>query len=176
LKKIIVFFSLLFFYTSAFAISQKQLELLQIVRDVAKLTPCKNGKTYPDTLAAICLRESSAGKNLIGDFHKNTPITEASLGVMQIKVSTVRYVALYTKKLKWTQKKSDKQIANLLFSNNRFSATVAANYFRILIDYRKTYFYAVSGYNGGYYNYTYYKKIIKDLRYIQYFVKKGVLT
>ncbi|HFU74483.1 MAG TPA: hypothetical protein ENK65_02910, partial [Helicobacteraceae bacterium] len=67
---------------SLFSMSPEQLRILQDVRDVARTISDNNGVTYEDTISAICLTESSAGKNVIGDFKPNIVITRASLGVM----------------------------------------------------------------------------------------------
>ncbi len=73
--------------------SPKQLHVLQTVRDVAKTIPDKHGQTYENTVSAICITESSAGKNTIGDFHNKNSLTKASLGPMQVRVSTARHVS-----------------------------------------------------------------------------------
>lgn len=143
--------------------SDDQLQILDTVRKVAKQTPDTNGKTYEDTMSAICLTESSAGANILGDFQKNIPITKASLGVMQVQVQTARYVAQEIKELRWVSKLSDSQIANRLLSDPVFSAKVATHYFILLKKNRKDYMKSISGYNGGFINKPYYERVLKSL-------------
>ncbi|MBU0631455.1 transglycosylase SLT domain-containing protein, partial [bacterium] len=154
------------FTISLFAISDEQLNTLQIVRDVARTVPADNGETYEDTLSAICLTESSAGKNLIGDFKKNVVLTKASLGVMQVQVATARYVAQRVENLSWVLSLSNAQIANRLLTDIEFSARIAAHYFVILKNTRETYLHSVSGYNGGMTNMPYYSRVMKNLMII----------
>ncbi|WP_345991656.1 transglycosylase SLT domain-containing protein [Sulfurimonas sp. HSL-1716] len=154
------------FMTSLFAITDDQLRTLQIVRDVARTVPAKNGETYEDTLSAICLTESSAGKNLIGDFNKNVILTKASLGVMQVQVATARFVAGKVESMSWISSMSNAQIANRLLTDVEFSARIAAHYFVILRDTRKKYLHSVSGYNGGMVNMPYYSRVMKNLTII----------
>ena len=82
------------------SMTPKQLHVLQTVRDVAKSIPDKNGKTYENTLSAICLTESTAGKHTIGDYKHKKSFTKASLGPMQIQVSTARHVSQTVKNLR----------------------------------------------------------------------------
>ena len=135
--------------SSLFALSQKQIDTLQAVRDVAKTIPDKTGETFENTLSAICLTESSGGVNMIGDFKKGTSITKASIGAMQIQARTARFMAETYKALNYIRPMSDLKIVNKLVSDIKFSATIAAYYMKWLSDYRKTYYSAVSGYNGG---------------------------
>ena len=152
--------------SSLFALSTEQLKTLQIVRDVARTVPADNGETYEDTLSAICLTESSAGKNLIGDFKKNVVLTKASLGVMQVQVATARFVARKVEALAWIDKMSNAQIANRLLTDVEFSARIAAHYFVLLKNDREKYFHSVSGYNGGMENKPYYSRVMKNLQLI----------
>lgn len=159
-----------------FGISSKQLETLQTVRNIAKSIPDKRGETFEDTISAICLTESSAGKNLIGDFKEGTSITKASLGVMQIQVATVKHVATYRKKFRYLLKKTDAEIANMLLTNIRFSARIATTYLVMLRNARPYYYNAVSGYNGGWNNWTYYSRVQKNLTLVRKLLKKNKLT
>ncbi len=167
--------ALSFITSTLFALSQKQIDTIQAIRDVARTIPDKNGETYENTLSAICLTESSAGRDMIGDFKKGTSVTKASLGAMQIQASTARFMARTYKELAWVNDLSDFKIVNKLISDIKFSATIAAYYMKWLNDYRKTYYSAVSGYNGGLSNWKYYKRVKKNLRYVQKLVKQGVL-
>lgn len=178
--KLLLLLSLIFSF-SLFAseendISDNQIKVLNTVRNIAKTIPDTKGKTYEDTMSAICLTESSAGQNLIGDFHKNVPLTKASLGVMQIQVQTVRYVASQVKKLSWTRSLNDSQIANRLLTDSEFSARVATHYFLLLKHSRKNYMSAISGYNGGITNAPYFEKVTKNLEDIKALKKEKKLS
>lgn len=156
-------------------ITPQQIATLQTVRDIARTVPDRFGETYENTLSAICLTESSGGKNIIGDFTKGTDITKASLGPMQIQVSTARYVAGNVESLGWLLKLSDKQIANLLLTDLKLSAEIAANYIVMLKHQRKDYLKVISGYNGGMENWPYIVKVMKQMKEVRALVKSGVL-
>jgi hypothetical protein len=156
--------------------TKKQLHVLQTVRDVAKTIPDKHGKTYENTLSAICITESSAGKNTIGDFHNKKSITKASLGPMQVRVSTARHVSQNVKKLSWLNKLTDIQLAARLLGDTRLSAKVAAYYVVLLHNQRGNAFNAISGYNGGMVNHQYYNKIIKNQAVVAQLVSSGKLS
>ncbi len=170
------FLTLIFILTvQIFALTPEQIKVLQTVRDVARTIPDYTGETYENTLAAICLTESSAGKNIIGDFKKGIVITKASLGSMQIQVATARFVAKRVKALKWINTLNDAQIANKLLTDIKTSAQISAYYLTILRKKRKHYFNMVSGYNGGMSNNPYYQRVMKNMQYIEKFVKNGTL-
>lgn len=162
--------------SSLFALSQKQIDTLQAVRDVAKTIPDKKGETFENTLSAICLTESSGGINMIGDFKKGTSVTKASIGAMQIQTRTARFMATTYKELNWINKMSDIKIVNRLIRDIEFSAIIAAYYMKWLSDYRKTYYSAVSGYNGGLSNWKYYKRVKRNMITVKGLVKKGTLN
>lgn len=164
------------FVISLFAISPEQLSVLQNVRDVARTVSDNNGNTYEDTISAICLTESSAGKNVIGDFKTNIVITHASLGVMQVQVATARYLSQRITALSWLQKLSNAQIANKLISNVELSARISSHYIVFLMNHRKDYFQAVSGYNGGMRNHPYYARVMKNMQLIKKLKRHGKLT
>ena len=170
---------LLFLFTATAllqaAVTPSQLSTLQTVRDVARTVPDNWGETYENTLSAICLTESSAGKNIIGDFHKGTKITKASLGPMQIQVATARYVARRVDALKWLDTRSDKQIANLLLTDLKLSAEIAAHYIVILKNRRHDYMMSVSGYNGGMENWPYFIRVMKNMKLVKALVASGAL-
>jgi len=166
---------LVIFVHSVFALTKKQIDILQTIRDVAKSVPDKRGVTFENTLSAICLVESNAGKKLIGDVKKNVPITKASLGILQIQPPTARFIATKFKRLKFILKMSNYELVNKLVTNIKFSALVAAHYLVWLRNTRKTYYYAVSGYNGGYRNWRYYKRVKRKLKVIKSYVKRGLL-
>ncbi|WP_295052915.1 transglycosylase SLT domain-containing protein [Sulfuricurvum sp.] len=154
----------------------KQLHVLQTVRDVARSIPDKNGKTYEDTVSAICLTESSAGKNTIGDFKHKKSFTKASLGAMQIQVATARHVSQNVKKLRWLNDLSDVQLAGRLLGDIRLSAKVATHYLVLLQNQRLDSFYAISGYNGGTINHTYYNRVMKNKDLVNHLVSSGKLS
>ena len=165
----------LFFTLQLFALSPEQLKVLQIVRDVARTVPDYKGETYENTLAAICLTESSAGQNIIGDFKKGIIITKASLGTMQIQVATARYIGSRIETLKWINSLTDAQIANKLLTDVKTSAQISAYYLTILKKSRKHYFNMISGYNGGFSNSPYYKRVMKNMKYLDKYVQNGQL-
>lgn len=170
------FLTLIFIVTvQIFALTPEQIKVLQTVRDVARTIPDYTGETYENTLAAICMTESSAGKNIIGDFKKGIVITKASLGSMQIQVATARYVAKRVKALQWINTLNDAQIANKLLTDVKTSAQISAYYLTLLKKKRKHYFNMVSGYNGGMSNHPYYKRVMKNMKYLEQFVKNGKL-
>lgn len=158
-----------------FALSQEQLKVLQTVRDVARTIPDYSGETYENTLAAICLTESSAGENIIGDFRPGIIITRASLGSMQIQVGTARYVARSIPALGWLNGLSDAQIANKLLTDVKTSAQISAHYLALLKKSRKDYFRMISGYNGGMTNMPYYERVMKNRKLLEKYIKSGQL-
>ncbi|HEX5623345.1 MAG TPA: transglycosylase SLT domain-containing protein [Sulfuricurvum sp.] len=173
---IILFATVSFANETSNKMTPKQLHVLQTVRDVAKSIPDRNGKTYENTLSAICITESDAGDNIIGDYRKKKSITTASLGAMQIRVNTARHVSQYVKKLSWLNKLSDIQIAARLLGDIRLSAKVAAHYVVLLHEQRRNSFHAVSGYNGGMNNHPYYNRVMKNMALVDHLVSSGKLS
>jgi hypothetical protein len=158
------------------SMTPKQLHVLQTVRDVAKSIPDKNGKTYENTLSAICITESSAGKNTIGDFKHKKSFTKASLGPMQIQVATARHVSQNVKKLRWLNTLSDVQLAGRLLGDIKLSAQVATHYLVLLQNKRLDHFYAISGYNGGTTNRPYYNRVMKNMELVNHLLSSGKLS
>ena len=156
-------------------ISEKQLETLQIVRDVARTISDNSGETYENTLSAICITESSAGVHLLGDVKEGTDITKASLGAMQIQLRTAKHIAKLTPSLNYLLKLSDEKLATLLLTDVRTSTKIAAHLLVRLKHSRKHYFNMVSGYNGGYSNAPYYARVKKNLELVYKLVKKGLI-
>lgn len=173
-----IIYIMLLFSLSLFAdpMTPKQLHVLQTVRDVAKTIPDKNGRTYEDTVSAICITESSAGKNTIGDFRHKKSFTKASLGPMQIRVATARHVSQNVKKLRWLNQLNDVQLAARLLGDVRLSAKVATHYLVLLQNERLDRFNAISGYNGGLVNHTYYNRVMKNMNLVNHLVSAGKLT
>lgn len=163
-------------YLSLLAITPGQVKVLQTIRDIARTIPDQTGLTYEDTLSAICLTESSAGRDSIGDLTHWVSVTKASLGVMQIQVATVRYVSEQKASLSWIKKLADTEIANRLLSDVAFSAQIAANYLVILQSQRGKYLHVVSGYNGGMVNYPYYNRVMKNMTLVKRLVAEGTIT
>ncbi len=150
-------------------LSKKQLEILKLVKEVALQYPNKNGETFEKTAMAICLLESNGGKYKIGDSkykNKRKHLHKASLGIMQVRVSTARFVA---KKfgLKDVLRMSKRRLAYKLLHDNRFNAKIAVLYLVWLNNQTSNYFRTVSRYNGGNKNKRYYKKVIKNLRIVR---------
>ncbi|MDD5051524.1 MAG: transglycosylase SLT domain-containing protein [Sulfuricurvum sp.] len=154
----------------------KQLYVLQTIRNVAKDIPDRHGNTYENTMSAICLTESSAGKNTIGDFHHKKSFTKASLGPMQIQVATARHVAQNVRKLHWLNKLTDTQLAGRLLGDIKLSAQVATYYVILLHQQHSDHFNAISGYNGGTINHPYYARVMKNMDLINHLVSSGKLT
>jgi len=158
------------------ALTPSQAKTLQIVRDIARNIPDQRGETFEDTLAAICITESSAGRDLIGDFHPSTRITKASLGAMQIQIATLRFLSSEFPQLRYLKNYNDQQIANKLLKDTYFSARIAAYYIVWLSNTRKRYFNAVSGYNGGWSNKRYYRKVMQNMQYVRKMVRRGFIS
>jgi len=158
----------IFFASSLVAskLSPKQIETLKIVRDIAKQYPNANGETFENTAMAICLSETSAGVFKVGDIGKDPNIFKASLGIMQVRLETARFVA---QKLNLTNiiKMSDVELVNRLLGDDKFNAYVAVNFIVWLNDYTKNYFRTVSRYNGGNHNRPYYYKVMRNMQFIK---------
>jgi len=163
----IILFELFIGSLNAATFSDKQIETLKLVREVALQYPNSTGETFENTAMAICLTETSAGVFKIGDIGKDPNIFNASLGIMQVRLQTARFLA---NKLEWTEviEMSDVKLVNRLLSDDRFNATVAAKYIVWLSNYTKHhYFRTVSRYNGGNYNHPYYYRVIKNIDLIR---------
>lgn len=158
------------------ALTPKQLYVLQTVRDVAKSIPDRRGKTYENTVSAICLTESSAGKNNVGDYRKHKALTRASLGPMQIRLATARHVSQNVKGLHWINGLTDMQLAARLLGDLKLSAKIATYYVVFLHEQRRNSFNAVSGYNGGYHNQPYYDKVMKNRLIVDRLVSTGKIS
>ncbi|WP_458700111.1 transglycosylase SLT domain-containing protein [Sulfurospirillum sp. 1307] len=147
--------------------SSKQEKILRLVHSVALQYPNKNGETFENTAMAICLSETSAGTFKVGDIGKDPNIFNASLGIMQVRLETAKFLA---KKLNWTEilNMSDKELVNKLLADDKFNATVAVRFLVWLNDYTNhNYFRTVSRYNGGNYNRTYYYKVMRNMALIR---------
>ena len=162
-----------------FALSEKQKQNIIEAYNVAKLVKAKDGFSFENTVTYIMLQESSAGLELIGDKYKNgklKPLLKSSIGIMQIKVSTARETIRKTPFLKKHFSNlltDDKRIINMLLTSSEFSSLIASHYLVRCYEeakrkgYSNPYFRAISRYNGGWNNQTYYSKIMKR----KYFIK-----
>lgn len=152
-------------------LSKRQIEILNMVKKVALQHPNEKGETFEKTAMSICLTESQAGYYKIGDLKQGKKIKSASLGIMQVRVQTARFIA---KKLNLTKihKMNDDQLVKKLLRDNKFNAEIAVKYLVWLSNQSYSYFKTVSRYNGGNINKPYYKKVLKNLRFIE---KKGLV-
>jgi hypothetical protein len=175
-------FLLTLIVTNSFSdiLNDRQKNVLNTVREVARTMPDITGETYENTIAAICLTESSAGKEVIGDLKPGKDsVLKASLGVLQVQIGTARYVSKKVKSLAFIKNWSDKKLANKLLTDVRFSAKIALNYFLInknrfyIRGYKDSYFKAISLYNGGLKNYPYYKRVKKNYKLVEKLIKRG---
>ena len=135
--------------SSLYAMSDKQIETIRMVKKEAK-----KYTRYPSTIAAMCIVESSAGKNRIGDDRK-------SLGLLHIQVATVRWLSGMYESIAFTKKLSDYDVEKLLLSNDSFSIEVASLYINHYMDHGWGYTKSVMVYNGGVNNWTYYRKVME---------------
>ena len=145
----------------------RQILTLKTVKNVALQYPNKRGETLEETAMAICLAETSGGKVKWGDKQLlRKGIKQASYGIMQVRLATARFVArkynLIDVKLM-----SDTQLITQMMHDPIFNARIAVLYLVYLSDSSKSYFEAVSRYNGGRVNYPYYNKIQRCLKVIR---------
>lgn len=140
------------------SLSDKQIERIKFVKEEAR----KYTK-YPSTIAAMAIVESSAGKNRVGDKDK-------SLGILQVQVKTVRWLATMYPTLVFTTTLSDYDIEKLLLSNDRFSVEVACLYFEHYMSHGWGYTKSIMVYNGipnNKLNWTYYNKVMKAKKLVR---------
>lgn len=145
--------------------TQEQIENLRYVWDTAKQYASSNGETWHYTATTIALRESSAGMALVGDVGRNANMKNASYGMFQMQIATVRHMSRY---YDWGSVKemSDARIANLLVKSRKFSTFLALAFIDYLHHHTRSYFQQISRYNGGNVNRKYYKDIQQDMRVI----------
>jgi len=81
-----------------FGLNVNQLNILKLSYNIGKKYKAIDGHTFEDTLSAIILTETSAGKYIIGDNYfqtgKEKPLILKSLGVAQVKLETAIYIIL----------------------------------------------------------------------------------
>lgn len=167
-KYILVLNILLLTSINALPVSKKQFDTYKEVVYISSKYKDNEGYIYPSVMASICLTESSLGKHIIGDLAKNDPdITKGSLGIMQVRVDTAKFVGTISKEFSFISKMSDLEIAKKLLSDNTFNIGVATTYFIYNKNRHKTIFRAISTYNGGLKNMRYVKAVFNNLKLIK---------
>jgi len=147
MKYLLVISLLLTSLSAEVKLSPKQLKVKNLILKIAP----KHTK-YKSTILAIAMIESSLGLMILGDDSK-------SLGILQLQVPTIRYIISKDKDLAFLSKYKDKQLATFVLRNDDLSIIIASKLFEY---YRKRYgyFQAISRYNGGTKNVTYYNKVM----------------
>lgn len=147
-------------------LKSEQIERLQMVKEIALQYPNKKGETFEHTAMSICLTETYAGRVKIGDLKKNSDVFSASLGIMQVRLQTARFIG---KKLKIDEINdlSDVQLVNKLLGDDAFNAMVAIRYLVWLSDHTQDYFTTVSRYNGGNINHPYFNRVMKNIKKVK---------
>jgi hypothetical protein len=142
---------------------------LKTVKNVALSYPNREGKTFEKTAMAICMTETGCGKQNFGDKQLlRKGIKKASYGVMQVRLSTARFVAkVYS--LYDVHMMSDVELIEKMMKDSAFNAKIAVLYINWLSDHSKSYFEMVSRYNGGRVNYPYYNRVKRNLKFLSKF-------
>lgn len=171
--------------------THSQLSLLQQVYTEAKKYKSHNGFSFEKTVCAIYLTESSAGIRVVGDQYTSTgrlkPLYISSLGPGQIKLHTALIILHKYPKLKKKFRirsksiETDNRIINLLLTNTNFSVAISSKY--LIMNYEiaqrrhmwNPYLKAISHYNGGWLNYVYIHRVMKNLVIIKKLIKKGII-
>lgn len=151
----------------ATVLKPEQIDTLTLVKEIALRHPDKSGETFAKTAMAICLTETSAGVFKVGDIGRDPNIFKASLGVMQVRLETARFIA---EKLDLQEIKamSDVKLVNKLLGDDRFNIEVAVQFLVWLSDYTNhDYFRTVSRYNGGNVNHPYYGRVMRNMQLIE---------
>jgi len=104
---------------------KKEINLDRVVEYVAK-----KYNVDDKLIKAIVYVESGNGRFLIGD--RNRQWKYQSYGVMQVKLSTARFVAGYFK-LNWVNDLSDEQLKDRLLNDNLFNVTIGTLYLKYLM-------------------------------------------
>jgi len=150
-------------------LSFRQILTLKMVKNVALSHPNKRGKTFEDTMMAICLSETGCGKTNFGDKQLlRRGIKKASYGIMQVRLQTARFVAKKYSLIE-AQLLDDISLIEKLMNDDLFNVKIATLYVDWLSDHSKSYFETVSRYNGGKVNYPYFNKIKKNKRFLSRF-------
>lgn len=172
-KKFLNTLTIFMFFCTIFTVNAQanklksfQIEKLKLVKNVALKYPNKKGETFENTAMSICLTETYAGRIKIGDVGKVPNIFNASLGIMQVRLATARFIAKKLK-LKDVSALSDVDLMNKLLGDDEFNAKIAIQYLVWLNNHTKDYFRTVSRYNGGNENYPYFNRVMKNMKRIK---------
>ena len=136
---------------SLYSMNQKECRSL-VLEESRKYT------AYRTTMLAIAYSESSCGVNILGDIGR-------SLGVMQVQASTAKWIATKVKSLAYLKYISNKRLETMLLLDDKLNIKIATNLFEYHRK-RHGYFGAVSRFNGGSNNRTYYRKVERTKRWI----------
>jgi hypothetical protein len=149
------------------ALDFRQKLTLKTVKNIAMFYPDKRGETFENTAMAICMTETSGGKINIGDTKllKNG-FKQASYGIMQVRLSTARFMAKKFKLLD-VDNMNDILLIDKLMKDNLFNAKIGVMYIVWCSNNSKSYFETVSRYNGGRVNHPYYNRVQKNMRLIK---------
>lgn len=159
------------FAHSISTLSQRQIEILNKVYKIAKTVPNNKGETFEKTAMAICFTETSAGLMKVGDIREDANIFNASLGVMQMRIETVKHMGKRLN-IKEITSKDDVQLVNSLLADNDFNIRMAVTFIVWMNNrFGQNYFKTISRYNGGNRNWTYYRKVMKNMRLIKKWYK-----
>lgn len=96
------------------------------------------------------------GKHILGDDGK-------SLGLMQLQVPTVLWLATKDKSIAWLALIPKKQVQTLLLRSDTLSIQIACIHFEFWRK-RCGYYAAVSKHNGGKHNTVYYNRVMKAMK------------
>lgn len=170
MKRLMWWVGILIFAASALqaaVFKPEQINTLALVKEIALRYPDKNNETFAKTAMAICQTETSSGVFKVGDIGKDPNIFKASLGVMQVRLQTARFVAQKLD-LQEIKSMSDVKLVNKLLSDDRFNIEVAVQFIVWLSNNTNhDYFRTVSRYNGGNSNYAYYNRVMRNMKLIQ---------
>ncbi len=149
------------------ALDMRQILTLKTVKNIALQHPNKKGETFEDTMMAICMAETSAGKVKYGDKQLlKKGIKKGSYGVMQVRLATARFVAKRFNLLD-IDAMSDVALIKKMMHESTFNAKIATLYIVWLSEHSESYFEMVSRYNGGKVNYPYVNKIQKNIAFLK---------
>ena len=144
--------------TSLLAEVKLSSEQVKVKNLILKIAP--KYTNYKSTILAIAMTESSLGLMVLGDDSK-------SLGILQLQVPTIRYLISKDKELSFLSNYNDKQIATFVLRNDDLSIILASKLFEFHRK-RHGYFQAISRYNGGKNNVTYYNKVMDWKKKLQH--------
>ena len=144
--------------TSLLAEVKLSSEQVKVKNLILKIAP--KYTDYKSTILAIAMTESSLGLMILGDDSK-------SLGILQLQVPTIRYLISKDKELSFLSNYNDKQIATFVLRNDDLSIILASKLFEFHRK-RYGYFQAISRYNGGKNNVTYYNKVMNWKKKLQH--------